>query len=176
LALKIDGARLTFKIAADADIVVVVPPASTAQMVADLLASRVLDGGARKLAVEQAAVGELQTRLPFPATFSDPGDGQASIADHDAHRDDPITISTSAAPTSGGCSSRVVRARNAPRWETRSVAARRSVPSSSTMPTATRCSSAGDGSRPGARSRGSRPIPRRTRPRHDLHRTRHPTA
>src|SRR5207302_969106 len=44
LTVRIDGARLTFQIASDPPIAVVVPPGSTAQSVADLLASRVVDG------------------------------------------------------------------------------------------------------------------------------------
>jgi hypothetical protein len=97
LTLVIDGARLTFKIATDADLVVVVPPRSTAQTLADLLVARVLDGGAQKLTVVQAAVGELQPELAFPGTAADPGDPLVSLADHDAHKGDAITISTNAA-------------------------------------------------------------------------------
>lgn len=97
LELTVDGARLSFQIQTDAPIEVIVPPGTTAQGLADLLTARVLDGGVAKLTVAQAATGELQPPLAFPGTIADPGDGEATRADHDRRRGEVITISTDAA-------------------------------------------------------------------------------
>lgn len=95
LQLKVEGPKLTFRIDADPDIVVNVPPGTTAATLATLLTTTVLDNGEAKLTVVQASATEQQPTLPFRFPVADAGD-TVDDGSHDTRRTGFTIISANA--------------------------------------------------------------------------------
>jgi hypothetical protein len=91
LQIAHDDRKISLKRGADAPVDVLLPPGKLTAADIATRVQAVLDG----LSVEVVGPEDPAYDLPFPHTLNDPGDSQATLADHEAHKADFVPVGKS---------------------------------------------------------------------------------